>query len=65
MKINMYNEEKDPILDFIAEGEDELPIAVSLAHKQARSFRDPIWCDKCKDYHTVGIFYKKHKEIPK
>jgi len=61
MKINIENSN---VLDFIAESEDELPLAIDLAHRQAVSFRKPIWCEKCKEYHTLGTFFIKHKKIP-
>ena len=56
MKIN----NKNGVLDFIAESREELPFAVDLAHKQAISFRSPTWCDKCKEYHTMGVWLTKH-----
>ncbi len=48
------------VLTFVAEGIEELPLAVRLAHDQAIMFREPFWCDKCNEFHTLKEMTIKH-----
>ena len=53
--------ENSGVFSFVAESNEELPLAIKLAHDQAISFRTPIWCDTCNEYHTRLEMERKHK----